>query len=85
MALSIHLIELDPLADQEGLCYDLNRARDEGLYEQIEYPDLLELAHNQDVSVNLTPGETVTVDVVVPMKYTYGYSARCDGDGHDDE
>lgn len=83
--------------DQEGLMYDLEKARELGLYETITFdPDqLFERVHANDVSANLPPNANVSTDicdeghptdVTVTYAYHYGFNPVTeishDGFGH---
>lgn len=76
--------------EQGGLCYDLERARKEGLYERIRMPEgtnvdsdhAWEIAHRREAGVNVPPATDQELERL--GTYRYGYGPRCLGDGDDD-
>ena len=74
--------------EQEGLLYDLARAREEGLHEEMTItlcgakdipitvtPELFEaLLDATDLAVNVEPGRQQSVLLLVKYKYDYGHA-----------
>ena len=79
-------VDVSGVTEQEGLCYDLERAKRDGLVEEltISRPSLgLEvedvptevmdwLIQRFDLSVNIPPGECVSIHLVVDYECVYG-------------
>jgi hypothetical protein len=89
MATYIRRIDFGEIEDDGGLGYDLDRARREGLYELVEFPDVhseeatpdrfFELAHEMEASVNVPPAYDTHLDTPLGhIRYRYGYGPTVD-------
>jgi hypothetical protein len=70
-------------SEQEGLCYDLQRAESEGLYEEMQIRNngtalrisdelFEEMLNSTDLSVNVSPNEVQELRLTVTYVYSYG-------------
>lgn len=87
-------IDVSRVSSSQGLCYDLPRAKREGLYERLTFvgradtlPTLDDafaeafITHN-DLGVNVPPNDEQVLDDwgSYQVRYVYGYGPECKGD-----